>query len=100
MRALYRVPPVCVQKPLPPRVVPEAGQEFRVAVLFDAERRVANNIMSHYGSIGQALQSFDRNKNGVVRAVTLALALSHTSSLFVSPVFTSRSHVSVSNMRV
>jgi hypothetical protein len=56
-----------VQKPLPPRTAPDAGQEFRMAVLFDAERRVANQIIARYGSVGKALSSFDRNKNGVVR---------------------------------
>ena len=37
-----------------------------MAVLLDAERRVANTIAQRYGSIGKALEVFDRNKNGVV----------------------------------
>lgn len=49
-----------------------------MAVLFDAERRVANQIIARYGSVGKALTSFDRNKNGVVRelhAFNCALAV-------------------------
>ena len=30
-------------------------------------RRVANHIMKKYGSVGRALQAFDRNHNGIVR---------------------------------
>lgn len=58
-----------LQKPLPPRNTADTGlsHEFRLTVLLDAERRVANHIIRRYGTIGKALRSFDRNRNGMVR---------------------------------
>ena len=56
-----------MQKPLPPRVISDTGSEYRMTVLFNAERNVANQILQKFGSVGRALQSFDRNHNGVVR---------------------------------